>query len=143
MIQALPVIDMNLYERVRMRTRELSGFEFPIFFPDFTGTILTQMQRPQDWAMLYCFKNSSFFYNKCLYHNWNKTTLKDSILGVERLSSDWYAVDIYVYDGMTLNHLPYFKRHELLSSLSQEHKFKLVRDLPDAMGSRIFTSFPS
>ena len=131
---------MNLYERVKKRTEELTGTEFPFFKPDFTGNIITKMQRPRDWAMLYCFKNSSFFYDECLYHNWNKTTLKDSILGVERLFNDWYAVDIYIYDGMTLDHLSFLKRQELLHALSLEHHFKLVRDLPDAMGSRIFTS---
>lgn len=139
MIQALPVIDMNIYEKVRGRTNEMVG-PFPFFQPTFDGPIITKMQRSKDWAMLYCFKNSSFFFDKCLYHNWNKTTLKDSILGVERLFSDWYAVDIYVYDSTPLLHLPFSKRRELLEALSAEHNFKLERDLPDAMGSRFWSN---
>jgi hypothetical protein len=138
MIQALPVIDSQIYEKVRGRTQELIG-AFPIFIPS-GGSIITKMQKSRDWAMLYCFKNSSFFYDKCLYHNWNKTTLKDSILGIERLFSDWYAVDIYVYDSMPLLHLPFSKRRELLEALSFEHKFKLERDLPDALGSRLWSA---
>ena len=140
-MQALPVIDMILYERVKARSAELGGTPFPFFEPTI-GPIITKMQRVQDWSMLYCFKNSSFFYSGCLYHNWNKTSLKDSILGVERTFTDWYAVDIYVYDNTTLFHLPFEKRRELLEALSQEHNFKLERDLPDCMGSRLFTSFP-
>jgi len=136
MINLLPVIDLKIYEKVKGRTEEFIGYPLPFFTPSFDGSILTKMQRPKDWSMLYCFKNSSFFYNKCLYHNWNKTTLKDSILGVERLFDDWYAVDIYVYDSAPLLHVPFEKRRELLEALSAEHNFKLERQLPDALGSR-------
>jgi hypothetical protein len=164
--QCIPVVSKDLFHSVRKQSLNMMGLhpnlptlpmlrpfvdEAPGSFP-----IFTPMRKQTDWALaLFLPPKQSFFvlHSGALVYNLHPKVKacpsdgiedscriwKGTVLGVERTDTDWFVVDAYVVEGVSLLGLNFEQRRKRFADAKRcMPDLHFADDLPEPQGHRLW-----